>query len=118
MSAYNRKAFKYIGEEEFSQNQGDILFQLINHSIQSAASNKAHDIYRRTTYLENFCDSLCCFFSESDCTETRQLICDAVFTYYLLSMKLYSRGFGVDMYDSIEVFDALLNNFNSIKSLG
>lgn len=115
MSNYVRNAFKYLGEEEFSQKNGEILVQLLVTGINFAAAEKVHDIYRRTIYLDKVCDSLGDILKSCKLDEQRQIICDVVFAYYLLSVRLYTMDFGVDMYDSIELFDHIVNHFDSIK---
>lgn len=117
MSNYVRNAFKYLGEEEFSQQNGEILVQLLVSVINFAAAKKKHDIYRRTVYLDKICAGIEDKLKDCKLEEGREIVCDVVFTYYLLSVRLYVMEFGVDMYDSIELFDHLINHFDSIKLL-
>lgn len=115
LSHYVRSAFKYLGEEEFSKENGEILVQLLVSGINFAAAEKVHDIYRRTVYIDKVCSSLEGTLKDCNYEEERRIICDVVFAYYLLSVRLYVMEFGVDMYDSIDLFDHIINHFDSIK---
>lgn len=115
LSHYVRNTFKYLGEEDFSQKNGEILIQLLVSGLNFAAADKNHDIYRRTVYLDKVCSNVEGTLTSCKYEEERQIVCDVVFAYYLLSVQLYIMEFGVDMYDSIELFDYLINHFDSIK---
>lgn len=114
MSNYVRNAFKYLGEEDFTEKNGEILYQLLIAGINFAAAEKVHDIYRRTVHLDKVCDSMKGKLTNCDYEEERELVCDVVFAYYLLSVRLYTIEFGVDMFDSIEIFDYLIKHFDYI----